>query len=234
MSDQNSYEKIEAYLNGELTGAERSDFEQQLQTDKALAQQVLLFEEMDTALKDRSATNFQRLVEEQGNVYLNKPKEEEEDKPIIRKINWQRYISIAAIFTLLISALFIWKNQLNADLSNDELFTKHFETYNLNESLRGDESADEKFNRAIQKYQSQAYEESSNILQELVAENSANTIFSFSLGQSCLNQKPANLNLAKTQFKKIIAEGNSIYVPAAKWYLALANMKLKGLFIGIR
>ena len=118
----------------------------------------------------------------------------------------------------------MWKTQLNSEVSNDDLFVRHFETYNLNESLRGGESNNEKFNRAIQKYQSQAYEESSNILQELVDENNTNTIFAFSLGQSCLNQKPANLTLAKTQFEKIIAEGNSIYVPISKWYLALIHI----------
>ena len=118
----------------------------------------------------------------------------------------------------------MWKTQLNSEVSNDDLFVRHFETYNLNESLRGGESNNEKFNRAIQKYQSQAYEESSNILNELVEENNTNTIFAFSLGQSSLNQKPRNLSVAKAQFEKIITEGNSIYVPVSKWYLALIHL----------
>ncbi|MEM8909220.1 MAG: hypothetical protein AAGD05_15345, partial [Bacteroidota bacterium] len=69
MSEQ-LYEKIEAYLNGTLAPAELQQFEAQLQTDPDLAAQLALFQNIDTALKDQSVLNFQKMVQQEGEAFL--------------------------------------------------------------------------------------------------------------------------------------------------------------------
>ena len=218
MADQELYEKIEAYLNGDLTGAEHTEFEQQVKSDQNLAAQVALFKDVDSAISDKPILNFQKLVEDQGSSYLQG---QESRQASVKKINWRRNLAIAATFIVLASALFLWKNQLNTPLSNQELFAQHFQTYNLNESLRGRENDKGNFDEAIQKYRSASYEEATAIFQKIAASDSTNITVAFWLAQSSLNQSPRNFNLAKIQFQKVINDGNSIYVPASKWHLAL-------------
>jgi len=218
MEGQELYEKIDAYLNGVLKGTDLIEFEQQMKFDQDLATQVSMFKDVDSAISDKPILNFQKLVEDQGSEYLLGQKSK---TATIKKINWRKNLSIAAIFLFVASAIFLWKNQLNSNVNGQELFAQHFETYNLNESLRGGGNNKENFDEAIQKYQSASYKEATTIFQKIAASDSTNMIVAFWLAQSSLNQKPRNFILAKAQFQKIIIEGNSIYVPASKWHLAL-------------
>lgn len=218
MADQELYEKIEAYLNGDLKGADLVEFEQKMQSEEGLAAQVAMFRDMDSAISDKPVLNFQKLVEDQGSKYLD-VKNNSETR--IKRLNWRRNISIAAGFLLLATALFLWNSELNSNLSNQQLFAKHFETYNLNQDLRSGKDDENNFNQAIQKYQAEAYNESTDLFQLLVEADNSEMTYAFGLAQSALNQEPKNLNLAKLEFEKIVKEGNSIYVPASKWYLSL-------------
>ena len=218
MSDQKLYEIIEAYLNGDLNGKELSEFEARIKSDQKLADQIAIFKDVDYAIKDKPLVDFQKLVVDEGKSFLQ---EEDKTQTVVRKINWRRTLLIAASIVVFASALFVWKNQLNNPLTNEDLFAQHFESYELNESLRGTTNNVKDFDLAIQSYQNKDFNAAVETFKNLSNSSSADMVTKFCLANAYLNQSPKNFAAAKVEFEKVILEGNSIYVPNAKWYLAL-------------
>ena len=216
MSNQNTYEQIESYLNGELQGDDLRKFEQQLIINKSLSDQVSLFKEMNTVLSDREALDIQNIIQEEGINYATQKK-----SPKILSLNFSKVIASAALLILLFAALFIWKNQLFTGNSDKELFAKYFETYSINESVRSSEIGQERMTLAISEYQKGNFEEAVLQLQNLTNEAPQDMRLKFYLAQAFLNLDSKNKAAAKNIFEVIIEDGKSIYVPASKWYLAL-------------
>ena len=102
MSDQKNLEKIDAYLNGELEGAELTAFEKAIENNKDLAAQVRLVQGIDAAVGDEGALNFQKMIQEEDEHYY---KESSNNSAKIRSIGGRRrvYLVAAVLLTLAIS-----------------------------------------------------------------------------------------------------------------------------------
>ncbi len=223
MSTQDLYEKIEAYLSDSLSASERLDFEAKLQADPALAAEVELMKEMDIAISDKPILDFQKLVQSEGEAFQKKHKAKEAPIKQIAKRNSRFYIGIAASLLFVIASIFfLWNNQSSSQLSGKELFAQHFDTYDLNQNLRGSDSVDETaFEASIQQYQNKDYNAATTSFQQQVASAPNDMVLSFCLANAALNQNPPAVKLAEDQFRKIITNGESIYVLRSKWYLSL-------------
>lgn len=223
MSEQQTYETIEAYLNGLLTGADLADFEQQLQNNPDLAAQVKFFEQMDTALSDKGALNFQKMVQAEGGIFYKKSTHTPSAK--IRNIgNTRKWWSVAAsFFVIILGALLLWKIQSDSP-SPDDLFAQYMDTYALSEGKRGDDSLN-LFKQGIQQYQAKDFTAAAQTFEKLVATDAQDMYLQFSLANAYFNQNPPQLALAQQFFKKVIADDTSIFVPKAKWYLGLILLK---------
>lgn len=234
MSTENIYEKIDNYLNGTLSEVERAAFEAQLQQDASLREKVQLVREVDSVLSEEDDLNFQRIVESETDLFLKnldsnsegELKEEKKSPPPAtptRKIGgFSRRWAIAASFLLLlVSIMLLWQLQSNHPLSNEELFAQYSDTYPLNEDLRGSDSTISDFEKGIQQYQANNFDAATEIFEILLAKNEQDMSLSFCLANAYFNQNPPQFDLASKQFQKIITNDSSIYVPKAKWYLAL-------------
>ena len=221
MSNQEIYEAIEAYLSGNLKGTDLTDFEARLRSDSELAAQVLLFQDMDEALNDRPVLNFQKLVRSEGAAFIEK---DQSEKATVRNIDWsRRYLAIAAaLLVAVLSITVLWNIRSVPPSSGKELFAQNFETYTLNQSIRSEETTgDSAIQLGIQQYQANDYQAAAATFQELAANADQDMVIAFCLGNAYLNQQAPPLDLAEQQFQKIIREGESIYVPRAKWFMAL-------------
>ncbi len=231
MSSQSIYEKIEAYLEGKLTEEERKAFEAQLASDPKLAEKVSLYKNIDQVIEDQSTLDFQKLVQEQGTIFLqNEQKETAGEQSPIRFLSRRSLLIAASLLILVISIVLIYQNVNNQDkLSGPELYAHNFDTYNLNQSLRSQVSRLTDFQNGIKAYQSQDYDLAVNIFEDLAQNDSDDIVLAYCLAQAYLNQQPAQFAKAKASLRKIIVEGGSIYVPKAKWYLALIHLQEEAL-----
>lgn len=224
MSNQPKYEKIEDYLNGILSGKDLVDFEEQIKSDKELALQVALFEEIDVALSDEVALSFQKMVAAEDKAFFAENKlEYSQKKPIIRQFyqsNRRWMVAASILFTVLITLL-LWNIQSNNPASDEELFAQYYETYALNKNLRGNDTNPTDFQTGIQQYQANKFDAAAQTFESLMAANEQDMSLTFCLANVYMNQKPPQFDLAEKQFKKIIANNSSIYVPKSKWYTAL-------------
>lgn len=224
MSNQFQYEKIESYLNGTLSGSELADFEQQIKSNQDLAAQVALFEEMDMALSDETALDFQKMVQAEDEAFFEENEQEKPpEKPIIRQLNSSRKLwMIAASFLVFVFSVFIlWQFQSNEPTSNKELFAQYYETYSLNENLRGNNTNPTNFQKGVQQYQAKDFDSAAQTFESLLVVNKQDMSLTFCLANAYMNQNPPQFNLAEQQFQKIISNNSSIYVPKSKWYKAL-------------
>ena len=221
MSNQETFEQIEAYLNGALTGVELADFETRLKSDQQLADQVLLFQEIDQAVGDQSALHFQQLVKSEGDDFLAKQNTQKNTPKSISLP--RRYLAIAAtLLVLVVSLLLYWNINTSAFISGKALYAQNFETYNLHKNLRSESTTDNAvFKLAIEQYQARDFNAASTSFQQLATDAPEDQVLAFCLGNAFLNQQPPKLDLAKAQFQKIIDDGESIYVIRAKWFNAL-------------
>ncbi len=221
---QEIYETIEAYLNGTLTGDALTEFEQRLKSEPDLAAQVQLFQNMDDALNDQPALDFQKIVQMEGAAFLQKAAA---PPAKVRRIGWSRkqWAIAATLLFLVVSAALFWKMQSTDISSGDELFAQHFETYTLNEGLRGEEDENVDFKKGIQQYRLKNYGLAAETFNTLAENAPQDMVLAFCLANAYLNQSPPQTDLAQQQFQKIIADGSSIYTPTAKWYMALTLLK---------
>ncbi|MEM8907593.1 MAG: hypothetical protein AAGD05_07085 [Bacteroidota bacterium] len=126
---------------------------------------------------------------------------------------------------LLASAVLLYLLPPAEPLSGEALFAQHFTPYSLNQSIRSNAATDSLLTQAYQQYQNQAYTDAAQTFERLRESQPDNVLFSFCLAHAYLNQQAPKLDLAQSQFQKVIDQQQSIYVPRAKWYLALLFLK---------
>jgi len=221
--DAETYETIENYLTDNLQGTLRSDFEQRLKTDKALAEEVALHEKLydhiaiKTALKSDEAHAFQGKL----NNALAEHKHKNSENNNIRRINWKP-LAIAASISLLIG-FFLFKNYNTAPtpLALYDNYAKH-ETL----ALVSKGAEDHNFSEIATAFQQDNYnlthKKISMALQEL-PQNHPHW-FSLKLTQGICQLELDKVGDAQTIFKEL-SKADHPDAPKADWYLVLAYLK---------
>lgn len=118
MTTEESYDLIERYLRGELTGEEKLLFEKELSTNTALAEGLRMHEDLKFSLDN----NFR-------NTLLNIPdlSSDHSQPGSLPKTNWIQIWSLAASFLLIVS-LGLLVYQLNKKTDPDILYALYFKS----------------------------------------------------------------------------------------------------------
>lgn len=225
MNNQDNFEKIDAYLNGDLTGKALEQFEQHLRSDQDFAAQVNLFKNIDAALVDEEALALQQQTESLGMEYFNQIEKKEAK---IKKLPfYRRPLSIAASVIFLVACGMIWwlVNSSGDSVSNEALFASHYEPYSLSNLVRGGVDQNTIYDQAMDAYSSSDLTNATRLFQTHIANKPNDMMAIFSLATVYLQQSPPALDDAARYYQAIINDGNSILVSQAQWYLALIRIK---------
>lgn len=224
MSSQSTYENIEAYLDGTLTGDQLKAFEEQLQSDKELASQLALFQNVDQAIGDKATLNFQKMVAAQGEKFLHNTSGQVKNESKVIRFS-RPWAIAAALLALIVSAMIFWNIQSADPPSTEALFAQNFETYPLNQSVRGGSTDNSVLKIGVQQYQGKDYLAAAQTFEPLAQADQSDMLVAFCLANAYLNQEPPQFDFAKRELQRIIDDGVNIYVLRAKWYLALIFLK---------
>jgi TolA-binding protein len=225
MNDQDKYEKIEAYLRGDMAGEELRQFEKSLESDNALSSEVELFRNLDEALADEQALKLQKETLKLGETYFNK--QETTATPVRRLSVYRRPLAIAASIALILSlgVLFWTLNSGGGSLTNEELYTAYYEPYAFSETVRGGDEPQNAYEEALSAIEQEDYAAAIGLLQTHLTEQPSDMRATFALATSYLETDPPRWSEAAASYQTVIEDGNSLMVNQAKWYLALIYIK---------
>ncbi|HOY05714.1 MAG TPA: hypothetical protein PLO67_09960 [Saprospiraceae bacterium] len=133
MEELNYFEKIDDYLNGRLTEADRIQFEQQLLEDADLRENLDLYRDLRKVTAEPEVEDLrQKMARWSDTVHLgeDQPATEKTAPPPMTVISAKRYRkwwqAAAAVFVLAVGAVYWF--QTGSKATPDQLFAVHFTT----------------------------------------------------------------------------------------------------------
>lgn len=222
MIDQNTYEHIEQYLDGELPEMEVLGFEKRIEEDQVFKEAVedvmKLRHAAHSLLKENYEEKFSQWREEEGGII----------RPI-RARSRQRYMAVAAVVLLLLTSVVLFINRPSSEpVSMQQLYTMNdaplkpsgtrtFETDNETKDI---------WLSAIQLYGKGQYEEAAvqfNQMIEVISDKSELDQPLLYLGTCYLFTEKTELALETLE--KVDEGSESSY--QADWYISLAYLKME-------
>ena len=213
-SANNMSEKLVRYLDGELSGNEKVNFEKQIAADKDLQNELEALQLTREAVRSYGLKQQVAAIHQQMMNELQSP---------VRKISHTRQIArfsiaIAATVLVVFLASVIFKSN---NLSSDKLFAENYHSYELSTTRDGVSTE-----TPIEK----AYKEKDYKQVTLLGDRSVNNVKDIFLSaMSYLELK--NDNKSIEEYRKVIAKnesaGTNVLKDAAEYYLALACLRTK-------
>lgn len=206
-------EKLDKYLSGELSSAERKKLEIELESNSDLQSQLNTLKMQKSYLKTddkfKSSRNVIQNISDEFKIG-------ESEKPSDFKLIYLLPVAVAAS---LLVALFVLP--LNVSSDADKLFRQHYQPASISLVEKGT-SDDELRLNAQSNFNSKNYTNAEKYLTELSAIEKDNLDISFYLAIAKIGAQ--DYNSAISLLKTLEEEG--IYSAGAKWYIALANLEL--------
>jgi len=215
--------KIENYLDGNMSKKEQRGFEKSIQKDARLAKEVAVVQEVnETISQEAKLKAFKEQLSILGDSYFPVEKEGQIVRPLHNR-RPRRWLVAASILIIAVSGVFIW-SLLNDDLDTEELFATNYEPYRLGQRSNVADG-DEVEQQATEAYNNNDFNQAIPLFEKFLVTNSSNEKNILRLGSAYLSTNQAQK--AIDIFQPIIANPESALVQAAQWYQALAYLQLE-------
>jgi tetratricopeptide (TPR) repeat protein len=144
------------------------------------------------------------------------------DTAPLKQTRYRKVLSYAAIASLavLISLGVLLKVQHNK-LTNQQIYQKHFEPYEVTMVYRSAES-DELLRQAVAAYDAQNYTVAIGLFEQLMGSYPNEMEYQLSLGISYMETE--QYNKADNKFQTIIDHDDNLYIEPAEWYLGFCYL----------
>ncbi len=212
---ESDYEHIERYLNDELSGEDKKEFEEQLKKDKKLRAEVRSYKEVNALLSRRlnlseEEQRFRDQLQERRSQYFSP-----QSKIInfsARKLWWSSMASVAAVAAII---LFLWAPW------QQNLLRNYGQTRMTVPTVRGNEQ-NEGLTQAAQLFNNKKYKEALPLLDSLVRVSPSGSQNRFFRGVTYLHL--LRDNKARQDFQTLF-QGNSIYKYESAYFTALSFLQ---------
>jgi len=210
---QRKIEKIEKYLNNELSIREQIEFEEELRKDSELMREFLLRRDINEAVKEKDIIELRHNLEEIGKDFSTR----KNTRLILRNA------SIAAVLLILI-ALASLNLLLSPGLTSQQIVEKYYKVYpSVNSNRSVDTEIDKNIFLAFNSYEASKYENASKYFKIVLAENNSNVMSQFYLAMSLIEAK--RLKEAEEYLIDLSLKPNHIFWEQSHWYLAMIYIK---------
>jgi TolA-binding protein len=227
------FKKIDAYLDGELTGSELSSFLDEMKHNSELAKEVELYKNVNTLLQDKAADDSKRKdLEKLHEEFMNSRSKSDKNSvaaPLIIKRNRSRkfYYAVAAGLAIFIIASGIYFFMKYNSYSNQKIFAAYYMPYEYSSATRG--VSDDKvtkqdpFDKGLEQYEAANYSAAIPFFLTTLLEDTVAYGADFFVGICYIETD--QYNKALTSFQKIISSKSIDYSEEAHWYLGLCYLK---------
>ena len=209
-------EFIQPFLDGELSREELDWFSKELESNAVLAEDIRLYREVDNAIREQDVMDLRDQLDVIHNS-IGDPA----TKPV-RQTRYRKVLSYAAIASLavLISLGVVLKVQ-HKKLSNQQIYSKHFEPYEVTMVYRSADS-DALLNQAVMAYDAQNYTAAIELFEQLLGSYPNEMEYQLSLGISYMETE--QYKKADNKFQGIIDHNDNLYIEPAEWYLGFCYL----------
>lgn len=224
MEEENKYEQIEQYLAGGLSDSERSDFEQQLENDSALEQEVQLHEQVAQTLRGEQVHQLRSALKSVDQSWDMENPQTDKAQSRVLQLPFRKVIILAASLLALVFAYYTFSP--NTSLSPTDLYADNFTPYKmvLNQRSTSESISDPAtFSAAITAYDNKDFAQAATLFQTL--QTAHPEIIAFSFYQAIANLSQKNTSIAIASLQKILATPDHLFVEQSRWYLGLAYLQ---------
>ena len=208
-------EIIDRYQSNEMSSDEVKRFNSDLLTNKALAKEYRLEQELDVILRQDKIIDFRKKL--LNNYHLGQSKKKAVAIVALGGRKW--YMAAASVvFIMVLGGLLLFTMPRN--YSNDDLFNKYYSTENVLDVAR---SGDANIVEAVIKFQEKDYKSATKLFSVILQSETDNTAAWFYNGIACI--ETSQFDNAIKSFQRIIKDNNSFYIEHAEWYLGLCYLK---------
>jgi hypothetical protein len=214
----NYNEKIDRYLYDDLPDDEVLLFEQELEVDEDLRNEMEFYKDIDEAIAEDEIIEFRQEISD----IFDKVDKEDNRNSFLPKFNKKFYYGMAAASVAVITSIGLYIN--NRTFTDAELFEKYYQPYENHNSLRsGDQTTNEILRKAFEMYEAEKYQEASDLFELVLTKDFDNIPAHLYSGIS--NIEIEEYIEARKSFEFIIEDDNSLFVEQAEWYLAWCYLK---------
>ncbi len=221
MSNQIDYSGlIDRYLNRQMKQDELNWFEQEMEINHSLAEEVQMQKSIGDAILNEETLAFRdqinNLFERKENKKPVKARKRLSIHPVMRN-------AVASLAALIIigAGLFMYQHRT---IPADKLFDLHYETYDGLTNVRSSSSQmTDILITAMQKYEQHHYESALLLFETVLANDAENITSRFYSGISYMETE--RFNVAGRSFSEIISHDDNLFIEHAEWYLGLCYLK---------
>lgn len=217
-------DRIQRYLDGEMSDDELKRFKDDLQKDPELVKELDLHRSIGDIILSKDEERFRKKLDEAYRAYKIKSFNREENSVNRKKSKFKVLYPAIAVTLILLSAVFYIISF--GKQSNDAIFKKYLSSYTLEFNSRSGNVKNEEdkiLHSAINLYEAKNYSEASQQLKTVLNLQPKNTeaLFYNGLCLMYLNE----FDNAIHSFEIVLSEPYSYYQSYAKWYLSMCYIK---------
>ncbi|MFO7829743.1 MAG: tetratricopeptide repeat protein [Bacteroidales bacterium] len=210
-------ETMDQYLSGALRGKELHQFEQLLNSDSELKDDLKLNQGIDQAIMEDDIMSFRETMN-----YIYEDDQQVKRQPSV--FTKRKLYYAAATLALLMATGGIIKQVTQPDYDSHMLFDKYYTPYEVTVTYRsGNTETDRLLLNALQKYEDENYEQALILFEQLLEKRANDMAVNLYSGISYMEVE--KYQKATNSFQTIITDNNNLFIEQAEWYLAMCYLK---------
>lgn len=211
-----NFNRIEDFLDGELTEDQLQEFENELLDDLDLQMELDLHREVDAAIMEQDVMDLRSKLE------AIEPPPNSTQKRRIKFLNkWN--IAAASLALLLGLGSLIYLIDSKSTYSNDKVYSNYYKPYNVVINTRSSDVAiDNLLVNALKSYESKDYRTALTLFREILDKDSTNITSNFYSGIS--NLEINEYSKANKNFTRVLRHKNNLFIEQSEWYLGFCYL----------
>ena len=210
-------EFIQPFLDGELSREELDWFNKELQSNAVLAEDIKLYREVDSAIREQDVMDLRDQLDVIHNSIGDPTKEPAQHSRIRKMLSYGAIASLA----ILLSFGILLKVQ-HKKLTNEQIYQRHYEPYEVTMIYRSGETQN-LINLAQSKYDDQDFFGAIEIYEQILGKDPVNMESNLFSGISYLETE--QYSKAENKFGTIIDHNDNLFIEQAEWYLGFCYLK---------
>lgn len=214
--DEMKFDRIEDFLDGELTNDQLQEFEKELLDDPDLQMDLDFHKEVNEAIMETDIMDLRNKLEA-----IDIPPTETEKRKRQYLSKWNIVAASLALIIGLGSLVYLLDGK--PSYSNEQIYSNYYKPYNIvNNTRSSDAMIDNLLVDALRSYESKDYRTALSLFKQILDKDSTNITGNFYSGIS--NLEINEYSKANKNFTRVLRHKNNLFIEQSEWYLGFCYL----------